>query len=834
MKSYWMLGMKYIRQNCQRTIVTVLGVTVTVMLLFAGLNLAYSYLLHERESERSRQDYEFVLFAETEEVIEGILADSRVRTAYIGNYYDWSNQREKRLYENAIYINTNNPYRMNKIFAELTDTYGISGEYNRYLASLYLQGYDGSYAPVVILSVLLVCYIFAVFGVSIVRTSLQLSMIENICDYANLRCIGSSKKQLQYIVFIQGLILEGIGIVAGSVLGTLVCLIITAVLKREQIVDMNAGFHPLPFLILMFVFLSDLYFLRGENVKLVTEMSPVEAIRGKYKLPVSKRVKHRAGWFSFLFQKLFGIEGEYALKNVMRNPRRFRQTIAVVIFGMTIFMMLASIVRSVMKWNRDQIAEYKYFQLYAVNKYDETKTLEMAQAGLPSVDILAELSKLNGITDVRQVYAAESYLSSAEVLHQQMTEEFLNTTTGNRWKTAYEDLTNDNPDRKYTFLREVGCYGYDQRELERYQSVLVEGTLDVSPQGVILVNQIRTENTYTDIATGLENREPVQVPYTNYRVGETIELLDIAELHRRIDDSLKQLDAELHRKVNDMEDPESGISGTERTLLVSEYYKDRRSIIRECERQLEEEGCYKTYTIEGIVSEDVNLTQNFYGERLRVLMPLENYFELTGTNKAQPTGIMYHVEKSAVYLNQLEQMMMRLEEEAYVRFRVKVDGVEQMLIITDCEISSYIDCLTTMAAVRNWLSGTLILVLFILTVCALNIINTTASNLYLRRNEFAQIRAIGVTKRGIIRMAVLEGVAEVLIADGIAILAGTAVSYGGYRLLDLLVLEHVKFYFPYGMVLLGIAGSILLLCGSIYITIKRQGNDLASDLITTE
>ena len=61
MKSYWMLGMKYIRQNCQRTIVTVLGVTVTVMLLFAGLNLAYSYLLHERESERSRQDYELSL-----------------------------------------------------------------------------------------------------------------------------------------------------------------------------------------------------------------------------------------------------------------------------------------------------------------------------------------------------------------------------------------------------------------------------------------------------------------------------------------------------------------------------------------------------------------------------------------------------------------------------------------------------------------------------------------------------------------------------------------------------------------------------------------------------
>lgn len=834
MKDYWMLGMKYIKQNRQRTIITILGVTVTVLLLYAGLNLAYSYLLSEREAERSKQDYEFVLFTETEQDIENILADSRIKTAYVGSYYDWSNQREERLYEKATYVNTNNPYQMNRIFSDLTETYGISGEYNRYLASLYLQGYDGSYAAVVILSVLLVCYIFAIFGVGIVRTSLQLSMIENIRDYANLRCIGSSKRQLQYIVFLQGLILEGIGILAGGVIGTVLSMVIAAILKRQQVVDMNAGFHVLPFFVLVFVFLSDLYFLKGENVRLVTNMSPVEAIRGKYEIQVPGKNPAGTGWFLALFRRMFGIEGEYACKNVLRNPRRFRQTIAVVIFGMIVFMMLASVVRSIMKWNRDQIAEYKYYQLYVVNKYDEDETLEMVQAGLPSTDILAELSKMNGVTDARRVYAAEAYLPSAEVLYQHMTEEFLNTATGSSWRTNYENLSNEDPDRKYTFMREVGCYGYNEADLERYQSVLVDGTLDVSPEGVVLVNQVWTENIYTDIATGMESRETVQVPYTDYKVGDRIDLLDVAELHRRIDDSLEQLDAELHQAVHEMEDAESGISGTQRTLLVSDYYKKQRTIIRECERQMEEEGCYKTYTIEGIVSEDVNLTQNFYGERLRLLMPLDNYFELTGTNEAQPTGMMYHVDRRDTYLSQMEQLMMQLDEEAYMKFRVKVDGIEQVLIPSDCRISSYVNCLSEITEIKNWIAGVFILVLFILTICALNIINTTASNLYLRRNEFAQIRAIGVTKKGIMWIAVLEGVVEVLIADVIGIVAGAGVSYGIYRLLDLLVTEHIQFYFPYGMTVTGVLLSVLLLCGSIYFTIRRQGNSLAADLMTVE
>lgn len=832
MTNYLAFGMKYIKQNHQRTIITILGVTVTVLLLYAGLNLAYSYLLHERETERSKQDYEFVLFTETEEDIERILADSRIRTAYVGSYYDWSNRREERLYENALYVNTAHPYQMNRIFSDLTKTYGISGEYNRYLASLYLQGYDGSYATALILSVLLICYIFAIFGVGIVRTSLQLSMIENIRDYADLRCIGCSRKQLQYIVFLQGLILEGIGIIAGSMIGTFVSLIIAFILKREQIVDMNAGFHLLPFLILVIVFLSDLYFLKNENGKLVTDISPVEAVRGKYEIQVSRRIKQKTGWFQVLFRRLFGIEGEYAYKNVTRNPRRFRQTIAVVIFGMTLFMALASVIQSIMKWKESQIAEYKYFQLYIVNKLDEDETLEMVQADFPSIDILAELSNLKGITEARRVYAAEAYVSSAETLYQHMTEGFLDTATGNRWISDYEDLQNENPERDYTAMREVGCYGYNETDLERYQTVLIDGTLDVSPEGVVLVNQIWAENTYTDIATGRESRESVEVPYTNYKVGDTIELLDVAELHRRIDDSLEQLEKNLYQAVNEMENAEKGISGTQRTLLIKEYYENRRALIRECERELEEEGYYKTYTIEGIVSEDVNLTQNFYGERLRLLMPLDNYFELTGTNETQPTGMMYHVEERTAYLSQLEQLISRLGEEVYSGFQIKVDGMEQTLIVSDCRISAYISRLSQIAEMRNWIIGVFIIVLFILTICVLNIINTTASNLYLRRSEFAQIRAIGVTKRGIMRIAVLEGVAEVLIADGIGILAGAGVSYGVYRLLDILMVEHIRYYFPYGIIVVGVLLSVLLLCGSVYFAIRRQGNSLAEDLMT--
>lgn len=47
MKHYWEITSRYLKQNKKRTMFTIFGVALTVLLLYAGLNLTYGYLLQQ-------------------------------------------------------------------------------------------------------------------------------------------------------------------------------------------------------------------------------------------------------------------------------------------------------------------------------------------------------------------------------------------------------------------------------------------------------------------------------------------------------------------------------------------------------------------------------------------------------------------------------------------------------------------------------------------------------------------------------------------------------------------------------------------------------------------
>lgn len=828
MTSYVMLAVKYLQQNRRRSLITILGAMITVLVLYTGLNFAYSFLLYARQMEREKQDYEFVLLTEDEAEIEEILNDSRIKSAYVGPYYDG---RMETLYSNALYINTNNPYRMNATLTDLEENYGISGEYNDNLATLYMQGYDGSFVAVMILFTILVCYIFAIFGVGIVRNAIQLSMLENIRDYGNLRCIGSSNRHLKRIVFLQGLIMEGMGILLGSVFGTIASVIISVVLKRMGIVEMNAGFHLLPFLMIAVIFIFDLFFIMRENVRLVTRISPVAAIRGEYEIKMPKIEKRRRNVLQILFQKLFGVDGDYAVKNVLRNPRRFTRTVATLIFGIVAFMGIISAAHSFVVMEKKKFEEYKYYQLYFENVLEKDETIEMVESSLPSVEVLTELSNLEDITDVKRMYSAKSYVSSPEAIYSHMSEEFLETYTGKAIERLYgASQTEEASPLLLSTLKGVVCYGYNEEDIMNYQSVLVDGTLEVSPQGVILVNQTRTENSYEDIVTGIDMYETVHVAYTDYNVGDTIELLDIGELHRRVDGPLKELGEEYDNALRELKQ-NSGYNVQEVKALEDEYFDKKESLVMECEQQLAEEGFYKAYTIEGIVSEDVNLSACSYtDEMLRVIMPLDTYFDLTGTDESEPTGMMFRVKGIFFHSKQLERIVSEITQ-TDMESDMSINGEVTSLSDSVCNVSDYMDLLQEIKLISGVLLGGGLVVLFILLMFALNTVNTTASNLYLRRKEFAQLRVIGVSKRHLMRMVMLEGIIEALIADVIGILLGTGLCYGLFKILDMMIPNYrYEFYFPYGMAAIGVILSVLLLCGSIYVPLSRLGNDLADGL----
>lgn len=863
MEHYYTLAIRYLQQNIRRTIVTILGVMLTAAVLYGGLNLAYCLLLQRRAELREEQDYELVLFTEDEDTIARILDDPKVKSAYLGPYYsDRRNtdvyvpyhslketEQGEALYSNALYINTVNPYRLHTMLHYMQKTYGVDGEYHEALAALYMQGENGSLTAVVILLVLLVAYFFSIIGVGIVRNGIHLSMLEQLRDYGNLRCIGSSKRQLKMIVYMQGFLEETIGAGLAVVPGILCSRLFAYEFQGILIEKVETVFHLLPMLVIYLMLLFDLYFIMDENVKLVMKMSPVAAVRGEYKLRNPKDTwkpgKQRGLW---LWRRMFGVDGVYAFQNVVRNPLRFGRTVGAMLFGSAALIGIGAWIHSMYIGYARTFEEARYYQIYTCNILDDSETVTMAANSLPSVADLETLTKHPEITAAKRMYVADTYLPEDSSRDTHYTKDYLATDSGREEVELRKQVLADDSSLNLNYLRSVSCFGYDAEDIKRCQPALTAGTLDVSPQGVILVNQTKAynENPYSHQQD--DQYDYFFMEYLNYQVGDTIRMMDPAELHRRLDEPLEELHREQYTVLSEIAALDSDyneqhtleeydIQGWFENLTpknayfmeVEDSYRQReKELIRQVREQMENEDCYRTYVIEGIVSEDENLRYDL-GSALRVIMPIETYCDLTGTDASQPTGFMYHTDRILPDVTEFDTILSNASFESMKGSVFYVDGWQHSvsgLVTHTSEL--YFQTVWMAREHMQYLTAGVTAVTFLFFMFALNTINTTASNLYLRRGEFSQLRVIGVSKRHLMRMVMLEGVIQVMIADAVGMVIGGVLSYVVF--LPLRVAWQLRYYYPVGMAVFSVLLTLLIMCGAIYVPLRRMSHDLSEDL----
>ena len=229
----------------------------------------------------------------------------------------------------------------------------------------------------------------------------------------------------------------------------------------------------------------------------------------------------------------------------------------------------------------------------------------------------------------------------------------------------------------------------------------------------------------------------------------------------------------------------------------------------ECCKEAAEKGYYKTYTIEGNVECEKDGIYNSL--MIPVIVPLENYKNMVGSDSDSiATGVKYKLND----------------------YNIDSDSMQQILGITtdctECNASYAIYDLYVMSGTIKILRYIIVFVIFVVVVSSLNIINTSASNLYIRRRELAQLRVIGNSIKGICRMVVLEGVITSIIANVIGI--GFAVITIGLVKNAFSYLFGVYFVYPVYAMVIGLIYSTAVLCLSLYIPIKKMGTDLLDDL----
>lgn len=814
MTDYRKLAAYYLKSSKKRCVITILGVMITVIVLYAGLNFFYSYMLQQQKDVRKEADYEIVFLTDDQDTLSQIASDDRVTQAYTGKYAvsEWETingtdgKYVEKIYDNALYVNTGHPYKMAKIMEEMTTDYGVDAELNWNLSTWYLQDMDEGFA-VILIVVLLIAYIFAIFAVGVIRNTIQMFTLEQVKDYGILRCIGATKGQLSGIIYRMGAILEITGLLAGIVLGGIVSMILGFVLK------ISAGFHIIPVIPILITYLGDMYFVMRENAKLVTKMTPVSAVRGEYRIKKEKLRRHSDG----LMGKIFGIEGSYARKSVLRNKGRFIKTVTAMVFSISAIVLICSCWGQLRKYWKSTDEKFGDYQINLTSYSSATTSLEEAQSTLPSVEVFRELSRNTSVEESKKVYGCKADLVDTDSYTGKITDEFRTKVTMGHYYGVYMDKLNgtgessDDKDPEVTrsvaetMVNSTDVIGCDDSDLNRLTKYLKAGTTELSENGILVVAGGSFNSWDLDgDAIGDEVDTLYDKTYHfetyHFELGDTVQLVDFALYQKECLKAKERIEQEfekLQKEAGTTEDSSQIENAEGRTAMRQEYVEYEQ--IRD---RLIAEGHYKTYKVEGIL----DLGTQVFGETAdrQIYMRQNDYFDLTGYGENDIAGMKYRIDLDSVSAGSVTDMLSYIGDSLYG---------EAMQI-----------CVYLKSFVRYAVAA----VLFIFVLSSVNIVNTTAGNLHLRRKEFAQLRVIGMSRKRLLKTVMLEGVMTTVVANVFGFIIGIGLSYGVFTYLNM-VIEAGKSiaWWAFGV---GLVASGLIICGSIWLAIRDLPVAMVEDL----
>lgn len=120
-----------------------------------------------------------------------------------------------------------------------------------------------------------------------------------------------------------------------------------------------------------------------DTCKKASKVTPVEAIRQNDEIKINKR-KIRT---SKLIRKIFGVEGEIALKNIKRNKRKYRITIISLFISIVLFISFSSYLQFLVGTSEGLVYPYNYDSV--VFFYDEGEELRQR--------VVKDVSSIEGI-----------------------------------------------------------------------------------------------------------------------------------------------------------------------------------------------------------------------------------------------------------------------------------------------------------------------------------------------------------------------------------------------------------------------------------------------------
>ncbi|MDD3840990.1 MAG: FtsX-like permease family protein [Clostridia bacterium] len=317
----------------------------------------------------------------------------------------------------SIYFKAKNPGQIYNIVGNLknieNDQYRCNDDLLRYMGI----SNDSSFNSVLYgLGAILIALIM-VGSISLIYNSFAISVSERKKQFGLLSGAGATSKQLKHSVLFEALVIAGIGIPLGvlsGILGIDITLyfiddLFASMISSDLPVSLTLSVSIYSVIIAILVALATILISAYIPARRSAKMSAIDAIRQTEDIKLTqKQVKT-----SRLTRKLFGIEGDFALKNLKRNRRRYRSTVISLFISIVLFVSASAfsmyLKDSVTNVYEDEKYDLAYFTNQRGDLSDSMKNAYKDILALDSVDEGAVIKTFYSQTELPREKVEESF-----------------------------------------------------------------------------------------------------------------------------------------------------------------------------------------------------------------------------------------------------------------------------------------------------------------------------------------------------------------------------------------------------------------------------------------
>lgn len=220
----------------------------------------------------------------------------------------------------------------------------------------------------------IVMVLIMVGSVSLIYNSFSISVSERRKHFGLLSSVGATRKQLINSVLYEALVIGSIGIPLGIGSGIL-GIGVTLYLLRDNFIRMFGERYPVELSlsvsvasVIVAALVSIITILISAYIpaRRAKKISPMDAVRQTMDIKLTaKKVKTSA-----LTRKIFGIEGDIALKNLKRNRKRYRSTVFSLFISVLLFISTSAFSMYLTKGVENVYEDYNYDISYTIYKND--------------------------------------------------------------------------------------------------------------------------------------------------------------------------------------------------------------------------------------------------------------------------------------------------------------------------------------------------------------------------------------------------------------------------------------------------------------------------------